>query len=66
MEIYTVNLERAVNKQWREEEAQNTETARKEWWNDISPVKIYDLPENDVEMEGGYGLNEDEDQYGDD
>ena len=30
------------------------------------PVKIYDLPSGDEEMEGGYGLNDDDDQYGDD
>jgi hypothetical protein len=53
MEIYTVNLERAVNAQWKKDMDQKAELARKQWWNDILPAKIYDLPVHDEEMEGG-------------
>lgn len=61
MEIYTVNLERAVNSKWREEQAESKELGRKRWWNDIMPMQVYDLPTNDEEMEGGYNDGDDQD-----
>jgi hypothetical protein len=58
MEIYTINLEKATMKKWREESAIKNEKERKEWWNDVMPFEVYETGHEDIEMaeglEGGY------------
>lgn len=62
MYLKTLKLEKDALKVFRQEEADQAEQERKEWWNDIMPVQVYDMHNGeDTEMrdienfEGGRG-----------
>jgi hypothetical protein len=60
MYIRTIKLEKEGLKDFWQEIREEKELERKKWWNNISPIKVYDIPsfdEEEQQYEGGRKKN---------